>query len=148
MPLTNATIGRKNSQQDGPGNPAQGQNRDCEKTENRNQHDRGSEVADSDRSTRHADPHDSGFVQSDEGEEQSDAGREAVGQSRRESVDHPLPNPRDRQQGEDHTRKQYRSQRNLPAITHHPHDGVSEKCVLAHVGSDREGAVRVKPHRE
>ena len=100
------------------------------------------------RSTRRADGHDAGLIQTDKGKKETDSDRIAVAQRRRNRFHHPLPQAEEGHQDKENSGDEYRSQSLLPSVAEDVNYGKCDEGVFAHVGGDGERAVGIKAHQQ
>src|SRR5580658_7181033 len=90
--------GNQNSAKNRGREAANRQHRDQQEPEDGKQHRKRGQMARPDRRPGESHDNDAGLIQSDEGEEQSDANRVTVTERRRNRVDHPLAEAKNRHQ--------------------------------------------------
>src|SRR5208283_71788 len=99
------------------------------------------EVSSLDRRTWNAEPHQTRFVQADEGEKQADSDREAIAERSWHSIHNPLPQAQDSHDDEQRACDEDGCQRCLPAESQYLADREGDERVLSHIGCNRERAV-------
>ena len=100
------------------------------------------------RRSRRSHGHDAGLIQTDEGEEQSDADGVAVTEGRGNGVDHPLPEAEKCHQNEENTSQEHGAESALPRVAEHVHDRERNESVFAHVRGDGERTVGIEAHQQ
>ncbi|MNI57158.1 hypothetical protein D3C73_1122020 [compost metagenome] len=86
--------------------------------------------------------------QTDQTEEQTDAGAHGEAQADRDAVEQPFANPREGQNHEQHTGDKHRTKRGFPVVAHGADHGISEERVQTHARRQADRPVRVQAHQQ
>lgn len=84
--------------------------------------------------------------QSQEGQEQTDAGRDGMVHHRRHRVDQLLPESRHGEQDEEQAFEEDRGQGKLPGVPHEQYDGISKEGIQSHAGRQDERQFGIESH--
>ena len=140
--------GGENSGKNRSRETANGEHRHQQETEDGKQHGKRGEMARPNRRSGRAYGNDAGLIQSDEGEEQSDADGVAVTERGGNGVDHPLAEAEQSHQNKEDSREEDGAQRALPRVAKHMDHRERDESVFAHVRTDGERAVGVEAHQQ
>src|SRR6266851_1500725 len=127
---------------------ANGEHRHQQETEDGKQNGKRSQMARPHRRAGRSYGDDAGLIQSDAGEEQSDANGVAVTKSGGNGVNHPLAEPEQGHQNKQDSGQEHRAQSALPRVAQHLNHSERDESVFAHVRTDGERAVGIEAHQQ